>query len=114
LYLVIIFLNKEEILDDLVSILIELGCTDATIVESQSMGRFIAHRIPIFAGLRLQLNGKNVYMKTMFAISDDIDVGKKVVHLLKDSGHDFNQGMGRIVTLKIESVLGEPQLPDLE
>ncbi len=114
MYLVIIILNKEEILDDLLSIFVELGATDATIVESQSMGGFLAHRIPIFAGLRLQLGGKNVYSKTMLAISDDKNIGEKVIYLLKDSGIDFNDGMGRIIVVKIESIFGEPQLPDLE
>lgn len=114
MYLVIIILNKEEILDDLLSILVELGSTDATIIESQSMGGFLAYRIPIFAGLRLQLGGKNVYSKMMFAISDDKEIGKKIVRLLKDSGIDFNDGMGRIIVVKIESIFGEPQFPDLE
>jgi hypothetical protein len=114
LYLAIIFLTKEEILDDLLSILVELGTSDTTIVESQSMGGFLAHRIPIFAGLRLQLGGKNVYSKTIFALSDDKDIGKKVIHLLRDSGFEFEEGMGRMVVLKIEAAYGEPQLPDLE
>ncbi|MCK4232823.1 hypothetical protein KAX75_00215 [candidate division WOR-3 bacterium] len=114
MYLVIIILNNEEILDDLLSILVELGSTDTTIVEGQSMGGFLAHRIPIFAGLRLQLGGKNVYSKIMFALSDDKDIGKKIIHLLKDSGFDFDDGMGRIIVVKIEAVFGEPQLPDLE
>ena len=114
MYLVIIILNNEEILDDLLSILVELGSTDTTIVEGQSMGGFLAHRIPIFAGLRLQLGGKNVYSKIMFTLSDDKDIGKKIIHLLKDSGIDFDDGMGRIIVVKIEAVFGEPQLPDLE
>ncbi|MCK4575200.1 hypothetical protein KAU34_02195 [candidate division WOR-3 bacterium] len=114
MYLVIIILNNEEILDDLLSILVELGSTDTTIVEGQSMGGFLAHRIPIFAGLRLQLGGKNVYSKIMFALSDDKDIGKKIIHLLKDSGIDYDDGMGRIIVVKIEAVFGEPQLPDLE
>lgn len=114
MYLVIIFLTREEILDDLLSILVELGSTDTTIVESQSMGGFLAHRIPIFAGLRLQLGGKHVYSKMIFATSDDREVGKKTVHLLKDSGYDFYDGMGRIIVIKAEEVFGEPQLPDLE
>lgn len=114
MYLVIIILTKEEILDDLLSILVELGSTDATIVETQSMEGFLAHRIPIFAGLRLQLSGKNVYAKTILAISDDKNIGGEIVQLLKDSGIDFNEGMGRIITVKIDSIFGEPQWPDIE
>ncbi len=114
MYLVIVFLNKEEILDDLLSILVELGATDTSIVESQSMGGFLAHHIPIFAGLRLQLGGKSIYSRTLFAISDDKKIGEKIIYLLKDSGIDFNAGMGRIIVVKIESIYGEPQLPDLE
>jgi len=114
MYLVIILLNKEEILDDLLSILVEVGATDTTIVESQSMGGLLANRIPIFAGLRLQLGGKNIYTKTVFTVSDDAKIGEKIVYLLKDSGIDFDEGMGRVIVMKIESIHGEPQLPDLE
>jgi nitrogen regulatory protein P-II 1 len=114
LYLVIIILNKEEILDDLLSILVELGVTDVTIVESQSMGGVLAHRIPIFAGLRLQLGGEKIYSRTIFAITDDKGIDKKIDYMLNDCGIDLSKGVGRIVVIKIESILGEPHLPDLE
>jgi len=114
LYLLIIILNKEEILDDLLSILIELGSTDITILESQSMGELLAHRIPIFAGLRLQLGSKNIYSKTILAVSEDKNIGDKILHLLKDSDVGFGEGTGRIIVVKVDSVYGEPQLPDLE
>lgn len=113
MYLIIIILLKEEILDDLLSILVELGCTDATVVESQSMEAFLASRLPIFAGLRFQLGGKNTYTKTILTVADDKNIGENVIKLLKDMNIDFNKGMGRIIVLKIESIFGEPQLPDI-
>lgn len=114
MYLVMILLNAEEILDDLMSILVELGATDTTIIESQSMGSLLANRIPIFAGLRLRLGGEKIYTKTVFTISEDKSIGKKIIYLLKDNGVDFDKAMGRIIVMRIESIHGEPRLPDLE
>ncbi|MBL7074631.1 hypothetical protein ISS37_05255 [candidate division KSB1 bacterium] len=112
MYLLIIILNKEEYLGDLLSVLIELGVMDATIVDSEAIGKALAVKVPIFAGLRLR--GDRIFSKTIFALVEDKNTGDEIVHLLKDIGIDLlTPGVGRIVTIKVESALGTPSPPDI-
>jgi nitrogen regulatory protein P-II 1 len=49
--LLIAVINEEEKLDEILSGMVELGITGATIISSEGMGRVLSHDIPIFAGL---------------------------------------------------------------
>lgn len=109
MYLLIIILNKEEYLDDVLSVLVEMGITNVTIMDTQSLEMALAYKVPIFAGLKFQLGGRTPYSKTIFVLGDDEDAGKEIIGLLKGVGIDLEErGVARIITLKIESVLGSP------
>lgn len=109
MYLLIIILNREEFLEELMEVLVELGITDATVVESQSMGKVLAYEVPIFAGLRFQTKGQRRYSKTILALVDDRQLADEIVQLLQEMDIDFMApGVGRIVTIKVESALGAP------
>jgi len=71
LQLLMLVLNQEECLDDVLSAFVELGITEATIIDSAGMGEVLVHDVPIFAGLRHLLGGERPYSKTIFAIIDD-------------------------------------------
>ncbi|HID96020.1 MAG TPA: hypothetical protein EYP53_08200 [Candidatus Latescibacteria bacterium] len=115
MYLLIVVLNKEEFLEDVLSVLVELGVTDATIIDSQAMGRALAYEVPIFAGLRFQMGGGRPYSKTIFALVEDKEVGAQMVRMLKEVDIDLESpGVGCIITIKIESALGTPSELDLE
>ncbi|MDI6839572.1 MAG: hypothetical protein QMD71_01745 [bacterium] len=109
MYLLIIILYNEEDLDSVLSCLIELGIEDAITIDSESMERTLAYKVPIFAGIRFSLRGR-VYSKMIIAIAENAGTGKEIVKLLKGVGIDFEkEGVGRIITLKIESILGAPK-----
>jgi len=50
--LLILILNKPECLQALFSVLVELGISGATVLESEGMGKILAQDIPIFAGVK--------------------------------------------------------------
>lgn len=109
MYLLIIILNKEEYLDDVLSVLVELGITDVTIMDTQSLEMALAYKVPIFAGLKFQLGGRTPYSKTIFVLSNSEDTGKEVIQLLKGVGIDLEEkGAARIITIEVKSVLGTP------
>ena len=113
MFLLIIILNREEFLDDVLSSLVELGVTEAAVIDSESMRKVLAYEIPIFAGLRI--GGSRPYSKTILALSDDPDVGAEMVHLLKDINIDLEApGVATLITLRVESVLGTPAEPEGE
>lgn len=113
MYLLIIILNKEEYLDDVLSVLVEMGMTDVTIMDTQSLEMALAYKVPIFAGLKLQLGGRTPFSKTIFVLADDKNAGSEIIELLKEVGIDLEErGVARIITIGIESVLGTP--PELD
>ncbi|MCK4352393.1 hypothetical protein KAW65_03185 [candidate division WOR-3 bacterium] len=108
MYLLIIILHKEEYLDDVLSCLVELGIEDAITIDSESMEKALAYKVPIFAGLRFDLKGR-AYSKTVLTVTENLDTGKEVMKFLKEIGINFEEtGTGRIITLKIESLFGAP------
>ena len=110
MYMLIIFLHKQEFLEDILSCFIELGIEDAVTIDSESMGKALAYNVPIFAGLRFGLGGKPL-SKVIYAISEDRDAGKELVKLLKQVGIDLEQpGVARIITLNVESIYGTPEV----
>lgn len=109
MYLLIIILHKEEWLDDVLSCLIELGIEDAITIDSESMGKALAYKVPIFAGLRFDLKGR-AYSKTILAVTDSPDTDKEIVKFLKEVDINLEkEGAARLITLKAESVLGTPK-----
>lgn len=113
MYLLIITLNREEYLDDVLSVLVEMGITDVTILDTQSLEMALAYKVPIFAGLKLQLDGRTPYSKTILVLTDSSEAGQEIIGLLKGVGIDIEEkGVARIVTIKVESVLGSS--PDVD
>lgn len=109
MYLLIIILNQEKFLEEVMEVLVELGITDATVIESQSMEKVLAYEVPIFAGLRFQTKGQRKYSKTILALVDDKQLADEILRFLQEMDIDFMApGVGRIITVKVESALGIP------
>ena len=66
--LLVLILNKEEHLEEILELFVELGVSGATIIDSVGMGRILSHDIPIFAGFRSLMRGSRPYNKTIFSI----------------------------------------------
>lgn len=52
MYLLIVVINDENILEDLITGWLDIGITGATVMESTDLLQLISHHIPIFAGFR--------------------------------------------------------------
>jgi len=104
--LIIIVLNKEEYFEKLLSILIESGINGATIINSEGIGHFLAHEIPIFAGLKqLVGEGKSVN-RTIMAVTETKEVFKNLQRLLAAEKIDFTKpGVGVILTVPVNEVI---------
>ena len=100
MYLLLVILNKEEYLEDILSVFLELGIEDAVTIDAESMKRSLAAQVPIFAGLRLDL-GRRPFSKIILASSDEKDTAHNVVKLLKEVDIDLEvPGVSRIYTIK--------------
>ena len=109
MFLIIIILHKEEFLEDILSGLVELGVDEAVTIDSEPMKKVLAHKVPIFAGLKFDLREKP-FSKLILTLADNADVGKQLVDLLKGIGMNVEEpGVGWVLTLKLESIFGEAE-----
>jgi nitrogen regulatory protein PII len=112
--LVIIFLNKVEFLEDLMTAFLEVGIPGATVLDSEGMGHIIADNIPIFAGLRDAFAGSSLRNRTIItAVSaEKVEVIKTVVEDI--CGSLSEPGVGPIITLPVDQVFGLRTEEDVE
>lgn len=104
--LVVIFLNKVEYLEDLLTAFLEIGVSGATVLDSVGMGRIISANVPIFAGLRSAFAGSSPSNKTILAVVEDDLVGE-MADLLEDVCGSFSeQGSGLMIALPVHKLFG--------
>jgi hypothetical protein len=104
--LLVVFLNAREHLEKLVSLLVEVGVTEATILDGQAVGHFLAHEVPIFAGLRQLVGEKQQPTGTVLALLENDSVFDELERLMKSEGIDFTEpGTGVIMTLPLSKVI---------
>lgn len=104
--LLIVVLNKEEYLEKVLSLLVELEVKGATILDSEGLGRFLAYKVPIFAGLQEMFGQTRVTSKTILAVIKDKSFMDKFKRLIKKEGIDFSQpDTGIIVTILVKDAI---------
>ena len=79
--LLVLVLNKEEHLDEILEVFVEVGITGATILDSVGMGHKLAYDIPIFAGLRKSIKTSD-YNKTIFSVVQDDETLEEAIKLI--------------------------------
>ena len=109
-YLMLMVLNKPDLVPDVLSALVEIGIHNASIVDSVSMARKLAYDIPVFAGLSY-IGGNNSKSSSMlFCHIKNPRIPLHLANLLKSNGIDLNKkGTGYIQLIKLESIIGNPE-----
>ena len=87
--------------------MIEIGITNASILDSTSMVRKLAYEMPVFAGLSYMAQGKNKDSNVIFAHVENKNTANKLAELLKENGIDLDKkGVGYIQIIRVENVIG--------
>lgn len=104
--LLIAVINQEERVDEILSGMIELGVTGATIIASEGMGRVLSHDVPIYAGLAALASNSRPQNQTIFSVIRD-DKVEGVFRLLQEvCGNLNNPATGIAFTVPISNVVG--------
>ena len=103
--LLILFLNREELLEDILSSFVELGIPGATIMESIGMGRVLTYDVPIFAGFRDLMGGSRPYNKTIFTVVEKSLAEVAAKEIQKICGASEGPGTGLLITLPVEEAV---------
>lgn len=112
--LLIAVINQEEKLDEILSALVELGVTGATMIASEGMGRVLSHDIPIFAGLETLARRSRPQNQTLFSVIRDDATVDRVISVLQEICGDFEDpATGIVFTVPVGRVIGlAPELGD--
>ena len=104
--LVVLFLNRPELLEDLLAGFLEIGVTGATVVDSTGMGRILSHDVPIFAGLRHVFPGTTPGNKTILVVTH-ANLIEDILAVVEDvCGSLERSGDGLAIVLPLDRVVG--------
>ena len=99
--ILLIILHREDLLDEVLSALVEMEITGVTVLEGTSMERILSEEVPIFAGL-LETIGGGAHTKVILAAIERGSILEPLVLLLKEVGIDFaSPEFGRIFSLPV-------------
>lgn len=114
MYLLFAVINDEDILDDLITGWLDIGITDATILESTDLLQLISHQIPIFAGFRGLTSSGMRHNKTLFTVIDEkpkLDQAVEYLEFLCRKTNEPHQGIYFVAPLLSFSHLGSQTSP---
>jgi nitrogen regulatory protein PII len=104
--LLLFILNKEEHLEEILEMFLELDITGATIIDSIGMGRILAYDIPIFAGFRNLMQDSRPGNKTIFTVLHEDKVQSVIRGIEQICGNLNEPGSGILITLPVSNVKG--------
>lgn len=78
-----VVLHREELLDDVLSILVESELADAVVVESRSGLELLERDLPIFAGLRSIIPGGLDFCRLVLCIVEEEAHGQEALALIR-------------------------------
>ncbi|MBW6516671.1 MAG: PTS sugar transporter subunit IIA [Candidatus Cloacimonetes bacterium] len=108
-YTMIITLHETHRLDDLLTSMVELGITNASLMESTSLSSKISLDIPVFSGMYFDETKKHKESKVIICLINDQKTAHRLAELLKENNLDFNkQGVGFIQIIETSLLIGNP------
>ena len=104
MHLLIITLYREDLLDEVLSCLVELEITGATVLDGTPMERILSEDVPIFAGLLPAGSGRSC---VIVAPVEDRTLLDPLIRLFRETGVDFTRPrVGRLFLVPVDFRLG--------
>lgn len=104
--LLVAVINDREKLDETLSGFIELGITGATVINSEGMGRLLAHEMPIFAGLQTLISGSRPQNCMVLSVIPASKVEGAIALLQEVCGNLEDPATGIAFTVPVDTVVG--------
>lgn len=111
--LLVFVLNREELLDEVLSAYVEAGIAGATVLDSEGMGRYLTYEVPLFADFKEFMKGNKPYNKTIFSVVTNEEAIPHLKKLLDRITGGLDQpGTGILFTLPVDFAAGLVDQPD--
>ena len=106
-YLMLLILYKSDKIDDVLSSMVELGITNASLVDADSVAKKLAYEMPVFAGLSYMKPAKSKKITLILATIERKLTASKLADLLLDEGIDLKKpGNGYIQLIPVTETIG--------
>ncbi|MEW6088125.1 MAG: P-II family nitrogen regulator [bacterium] len=106
MHLLVLVLNREEYMEEVLTIFVEAGVPGATIIDTEGMGRAVSYDIPIFATLKNIMKGTHFYNRTIFSVIEDEELLNKTIDMIRKSIDLDKEGTGILFTIPVSKVYG--------
>ncbi len=105
--LLVFILNNEQYLEEVLEVYVEAGIGGATILDSEGMGRFLTHEVPLFAGFKDFMKGSKPCNKTILSVVKSQETVDELMKLLDEKiGGLNNPGTGIMFTVPVDWAAG--------
>ena len=109
-YTMKVIIHDEEMTNEVLSALAELGVTNGTISECTSIARKIAYEIPVFAGFGYLNDEKSTKTVCIESIINNRDISTKLYRILRENNIDLNNpNTGYIKLTRVEEIIGNTE-----
>ena len=109
-YLMLITLHHAHRLDDLLTHLVELKITNASVIEASSLNNKLTFDVPAFSGLYYEDKKKQKESYLITCTIDDLEIATRLIEILKSNKLDFNKkGTGFVQIIESDMLLGNPE-----
>ena len=109
LQVLFLVLNKVECLEGILENFMSEGIRGATVIESTGMARIlneVGSNIPIFGSIRMVMDEKYPFNKTIFVVIEDNQLETAVSCIKKETGDMSKPDVGIIFTVPVGYVEG--------
>jgi hypothetical protein len=84
--LLVAVLHREEVLDEILSVLVEHELPDSVVVESRTGLELLERDLPIFAGLRSLIPGGIDFSRLVLCVVGDREQARRALASIRDLG----------------------------
>ena len=105
--LLVVILHREELLDEVLSTLVELEVSDSVVVESRSGLELLERDLPIFAGLRSLVPSGIDFSSLVFCVLEDDRVAAEVLAAVRELGrgsHPASEPRNTAILVPVDTI----------
>ncbi len=105
--LLLAILHREELLDEVLSTLVELEAPDAVVVESRSGLELLERDLPIFAGLRSLIPSGIDFSSLIVCVIEDDRLAEEAlaaVSRLEESPRNEGEGVNMVMLIPVSTI----------
>ena len=86
MFLIGVVIHREELLDEILSMLVESELPDSVVIESRSGLELLERDLPIFAGLRSIIPGGMDFSRLILCVVEEEEHGQEALALIRRLG----------------------------